>query len=176
MWIACDEIYQSSSQNVTSSQGVRNVPGGKDNGSAGRQPLQHDQQDLPVAELVVGISPLSPRLHRSSPIEETPVEAGVWFALVITMTVTIMDMGMSKKESFFGESFPKCGYVGWLILKQGPNPSEPPRKSHFFTWVSPFVFPNLTKTLGWVGSHIWKNFQKKTFFFSPSLFWHSWWK
>ena len=28
----------------------------------------------------------------------------------------------------------------------------------FFTRVSPFVFPNLINTLGWVGSQIWKNF------------------
>ena len=58
------------------------------------------------------------------------------------------------KTVFFWEIFPKCGWVGWLIPKQGPNPSKPPqlpRKSPFTTQISPFVFPNLTKTLGWVG-------------------------
>ena len=41
------------------------------------------------------------------------------------------------QKNVFWEIFPKCGWVRWLIPKQGPNP--------------PFVFPNLTKTLGWMG-------------------------
>ena len=28
----------------------------------------------------------------------------------------------NKKKHFFGEIFPKCGWVGWLIPKQGTNP------------------------------------------------------
>ena len=31
----------------------------------------------------------------------------------------------TKKERFFGEILPKCGWVGWLIPKQAPNPSKP---------------------------------------------------
>ena len=41
-----------------------------------------------------------------------------------------------------------CGVV---IPKPSPNPPKSPRKLPFFTRISPFVFPNLTKTLGWVG-------------------------
>ena len=40
------------------------------------------------------------------------------------------------------------------IPKQGPNPSKPPQttpKIAFSTQISPFVFPNITKTLGLVG-------------------------
>ena len=62
--------------------------------------------------------------------------------------------GGCQKKKFFWDIFPKCGWVGWLIPKQCSNPSKPPkspRKSPFSTQISPFVFPNLTKTLGWVG-------------------------
>ena len=31
------------------------------------------------------------------------------------------------------------------------KPLKSPQKSHFSTQISPFVLPNLTKTLGWVG-------------------------
>ena len=41
------------------------------------------------------------------------------------------------------------------------NSSKSPRKSPLLTRISPFVFPNLTKILGWVGSKIWKSFSKK---------------
>ena len=54
------------------------------------------------------------------------------------------------KKLFFWEISPKCGWVGWLISKQGPNPSKSPENCPFFTQKSPFVLPNLTKTLGWV--------------------------
>ena len=73
----------------------------------------------------------------------------------------------SKKRTFFGESFPKCGWLAWLIPKQSPNSSttkKSSRKSPFSSRSSPFVFPNLTKTLGWVGGlgkQIWENFPKK---------------
>ena len=63
--------------------------------------------------------------------------------------------------------FPKCGWVGWLIPKQGPNPPKLPRKLPFSTKISPFVFPNLTKTLGWV-HRFGKTFIKNAFF-RPSL-------
>ena len=33
----------------------------------------------------------------------------------------------AKKKGFFWEISPKCGWVGWLIPKQGPNPSKPPQ-------------------------------------------------
>ena len=63
--------------------------------------------------------------------------------------------------------FPKCGWVGWLIPKQGPNPSKAPRKSPFSTQISPFVFSNLTKTLGWVSG--FKDLGK--FSHKRALFW-----
>ena len=74
--------------------------------------------------------------------------------------------GITKKRLFW-EIFPKCGWMGWLIPKQGPIPSKPPQitpKSPFLTQISPFVFPNLTKTLGWVGKQIWENSPQKKFF------------
>ena len=33
----------------------------------------------------------------------------------------------AKKKGFFWEISPKCGCVGWLTPKQGPNPSKPPQ-------------------------------------------------
>ena len=59
-----------------------------------------------------------------------------------------------KKKFFFGKSFPNVGgWGGWFPNKvQTPqNPPKLPRKSPFLTQISPFVFPNLTKTLVWVG-------------------------
>ena len=43
------------------------------------------------------------------------------------------------------EISPKCGWVGWP----------------FSTRISPFVLPNLTKTLGWVGNQIWERSPEK---------------
>ena len=40
----------------------------------------------------------------------------------------INDKGSCQKKTFFfWETFPKCGWVGWLIPKQGPNPSKHPQ-------------------------------------------------
>ena len=47
-------------------------------------------------------------------------------------------------EAFFWEIFPKCGWVGWLIPKQGPTPSKPPQitaKIAFFDPNFTFRFP-----------------------------------
>ena len=69
-----------------------------------------------------------------------------------------------------GEISPKCGWVVWLIPKQGSKPSKKtksPQKSLFSTQISPFVFPNLTKNPrdGWVGKQIWERYPKKKRFF-----------
>ena len=57
----------------------------------------------------------------------------------------------NEKDAFLGGKFPKCGWVGWLI----PNRPQITPKIAFLTQISPFVSPNLTKTLGWVhGSSI----------------------
>ena len=78
-----------------------------------------------------------------------------------------------QKKPFFWDIFPKCGWVGWLIPKQGPNHSNPPklpRKLPFSTKISPFVFPNLTKTLGWnVEMMIAEMFETKK---RTNLSWH----
>ena len=68
-----------------------------------------------------------------------------------------------QKKRFFGRSFPNVGgWGGWFPNKvQTPQtPPQIPRKSPFSTQISPFVFPNLTKTLGWVntfGKYLPKN-------------------
>ena len=56
-------------------------------------------------------------------------------------------------------------WVGGLADSQ--TRSKPP-KSSFLTEISPFVFPNLTKTLGWVGKQIWDfgRYTKKSFFWA----------
>ena len=60
--------------------------------------------------------------------------------------------GVQKK--FFWEISPKYGWVGWP----------------FSTRISPFVLPNLTKTLGWVGNQIWERSpEKKRYFWTPFL-------
>ena len=51
---------------------------------------------------------------------------------------------LPKKKRFFLEIFPKCGWVGWLFPKQGPNPSKPPK----FTPKIDFFDRNFTF---WVG-------------------------
>ena len=67
----------------------------------------------------------------------------------------LLDLGkVSKKKRFFGISFPNVGgWGGWFPNKvQIPQKkTKSPRKSPFSTRISPIVFPNLTKTLGWVG-------------------------
>ena len=57
--------------------------------------------------------------------------------------------------------------VGWLIPKQGPHPSKPP-KIAFFDPNFTFCIHNTQKSPG-VGSHIWENFPKKNVFFGPFL-------
>ena len=74
----------------------------------------------------------------------------------------------AKKKRFFGEIFPKCGWVGWLFPKQGQNPSKPPQitpKIAFFDPNSTFSFPKSYKNPGVGGLHIFG----KTLSFRPSL-------
>ena len=71
---------------------------------------------------------------------------------------------------FFWEISPKCGWVGWLIPNKVQTPqthAKSPRKWPFLTRISPFVLPNLTKTL--LGKQIWERSPKKTYFFTPFL-------
>ena len=78
-----------------------------------------------------------------------------------------------KKNVFFWEIFPKCGWVGWLIPKQGPNPSKPPQippKIAFFDPNFTFRFPKSHKNPGVGGclNRFGKGLPKKTdYFFDP---------
>ena len=79
----------------------------------------------------------------------------------------------SVKKRFFGRFLPNVGgWGGWFPNKvQTPqNHPKSPQKSPFSTRISPFVLPNLTKTLGWVGKQIWfgtlGDIPKKSFFWA----------
>ena len=69
-------------------------------------------------------------------------------------------------------------WVGWLIPKQCPNLSKPPKitlKVAFSTRISPFVLPNLTKNPGVggyypLGKHIWERFPPQKLVSSSSFF------
>ena len=66
-----------------------------------------------------------------------------------------LPQGRYKKTGLIWEIFPKCDWVGWLIPRQGPNSSKPPKpsqKSPSLTRISTFGFPkSLQKTWGgWV--------------------------
>ena len=75
-----------------------------------------------------------------------------------------------KKKRFFWDIFPKYGWVGWLIPKQGSNPSEPPPppkitpKIALFDPNFTFRFPKFHKNPG-VGKQIWDMSPKKRVFF-----------
>ena len=85
----------------------------------------------------------------------------------------MMGKGRYKKKTFFWDIFPKCGWVGWLIPKQGPNPSKPPQitpKIAFFDPNFSFRFPKSHKNPGvggWVNI-FGKDLPRKVFF-TPSL-------
>ena len=72
------------------------------------------------------------------------------------------------KKQFFGEISPKRGWVGWLIPKQGPNPSKLPQITPKITFFDPnftFWFPKSHKYSGmggWV-NRFGKGLPKKTF-------------
>ena len=70
---------------------------------------------------------------------------------------------VSKKRFHLGKLF--------QIWVGDPKPTKSTRKSPFLTRISPFVFPNLTKTLGWaVGSKILEScFPKKSDFLRGGL-------
>ena len=83
---------------------------------------------------------------------------------VIFFTTSLSGLGSFRKGVqnyfFFERSLPNVGgWGGWFPNKvQTP---KSPRKSPFLTQISPFLFPNLTKTLGWVhGFTHWGNFPK----------------
>ena len=75
-----------------------------------------------------------------------------------------------KKTVFFWEISPKCGWVGWLTPKQGPNPSKPPQiapKIAFFDPNFTFRFPKSHKNPGvggWV-NRFGRDLPKKNGFF-----------
>ena len=70
--------------------------------------------------------------------------------------------GAPRKKEKCGEISPKCGWVGCLILKQGPNPSYHPENRLFdpnFT----FHHPKSHRNPG-VGKQIRERSPKKSFF------------
>ena len=85
--------------------------------------------------------------------------------------------GLPKKTRFFWDIFPKCGWVGWLIPKQGPNPSKPPQiapKIAFFDPNFTFRFPKSHKNPGvggWVNRFGKDIPKKKRFFFWQLPLW-----
>ena len=84
-----------------------------------------------------------------------------------------------KKNGFFWEISPKCGWVGWLTPKQGPNPSKPPQIAPKIALFDPnFTFrsPKSHKNPGvggWV-NRFGRDLPKKTgfFFWQLPLPWH----
>ena len=69
-----------------------------------------------------------------------------------------------KQKRFFGEIFPKCGWVGWLFPKQGPNPSNPPtvpQEGDIFDCFRNAFFPVCMINLGY-STHV---FSMGTFLF-----------
>ena len=75
-----------------------------------------------------------------------------------------------KKSFFFWDIFPKCGWVGWLIPKQGPNPSKKTQIAPKIAFLDPnftFRFPKSHKNPGvggWVNT-FGKDIPKKHVFF-----------
>ena len=71
--------------------------------------------------------------------------------LVIGVNQSLLLKEAAKKNVFFWDIFPKCGWVGWLIPKQGPNHSKPPQiapKIAFFDPNFTFRFPKSHKNPG----------------------------
>ena len=70
-----------------------------------------------------------------------------------------------QKNFFFWEISPKCG---WVIPKQGPNPSKPP-KSPWNRLFRPEFHLSISQISqkpwsGWAGKYIWKKSPKKRVF------------
>ena len=65
------------------------------------------------------------------------------------------------------ESSPKCGWVGWLIPKQGPKPPITPKIDPNFTFRSPKSHKN-PGVGGWV-NRFGRDLPKKTGFFFGSF-------
>ena len=85
----------------------------------------------------------------------------------------LLTEGGCQKKRFFGDIFPQCWWVGWLIPKQGPNPSKPPHiapKIAFFDPNFTFRFPKSHKKPwgGWMGKQIWERYPKKNVFLEVS--------
>ena len=88
----------------------------------------------------------------------------------------IQERGAPKKKSvFFWEISPKCGWVGWVIPKQGPNTSKPPQitpKIAFFDPNFTFRSPKSHKNPGvggWVNTFGRDLPKKNVFFLAASL-------
>ena len=85
-------------------------------------------------------------------------------------TIIFFRGAVKKINGFIWESFLKCGWMGWLIPKQGPTPSKPPQitlKIALFDPNFPYRSPKSQENTGcgWVGKKIWERSPKKTLFF-----------
>ena len=68
--------------------------------------------------------------HRWSEVFSRNIQtSGFWKQFFFFFKSNIPPKGscQKKKPVFFWEISPKCGWVGWLTPKQGPNPSKPPQ-------------------------------------------------
>ena len=79
-----------------------------------------------------------------------------------------------KKNVDENEISPKCGWLGWLNPKQGPNPSKKknPFENRLFRPEFHLLFSQISQKTwdGWVGKQIYlSRSPKKKRFFTPSL-------
>ena len=82
-----------------------------------------------------------------------------------TRHATFISLGKVPKNVFF-LTFPNMdGWGGWFPNR--PKPPNHPPKTPQLSRMSPFVFPNLTKNLWWVGGFhtLGKTFRKKSVLF-----------
>ena len=123
--------------------------------------------------IIINNHPSAPkqRLHSNNYVSLSPRAAitiyessDLWFYIYFPIR------GAAKKKTgFFWEISPKCGWVGWLTPKQGPNTLKPPQitpKIAFFDPNFTFRSPKSHKNPGvggWVNI-FGKDLPKKTFF------------
>ena len=93
-----------------------------------------------------------------------------WFSLslFIIITITIRE---GLKKCFLGGKFSQMWVGGFPNKVQTPKKKQITPKIAFLTRISHLVFPNLTRTLGWVGrfTDLGKLSKKKVLFLGASL-------
>ena len=79
-----------------------------------------------------------------------------------------LGMPSTTKNTFFLGKYSQIWVGGVADSQTGRKKTKPPQKSPLLTRISPLVFPNLTKTPGWV-HRFGKTFQKKNSFIFGGL-------